>query len=494
MCATNPSGLGLFLHDDDVTMESFLVPPYEGTTNSPSGADNATTRMLVNVTEGSSKGVTCDLYWQLYVRLACVPLLAGVGLLGNTLSFLVMFTPAFRRKSYSYYIRALAIFDNLTLVVTAILLADDVSVTYKGRGILTGHNAATCKLSEFLRNVIHLMSSWLIVCFTVDRYIAVCHPLKRVRLCTERSALVAIFCVLVGAMTSQLYIFYFIVHLQRDPGEYPCHAPRDLRIEYFGWNYFWYSFLLRFMLPFVIIVILNGRIVYQIMRMRASRFHREHERRRHSPSGVTGKTRSWSSNLAVYMLFVVCCTFVLTLLPTAVISMIWFMSLVVYRRLDLTLLCALRALEAPFLVIRLVNYSINFILYGFTGRQFRRELRRLPRTLTQCICHRHHLMVPQNYMLRGPLQRQSSSSSTRPVGRQPPPPYSSHQHVPSGSNNSNSSRQPSQTVPILPLTRANLVMHTRTTGLTSSSSPPPVNPRTSSGSYQYYRQRATTIS
>lgn len=37
----------------------------------------------------------------------------------------------------------------------------------------------------------------------------------------------------------------------------------------------------------------------------------------------------------------------------------------------------LRQLEVPFHTIRLINYSMNVVLYGLTGRQFRRELQKI---------------------------------------------------------------------------------------------------------------------
>ncbi len=45
-------------------------------------------------------------------------MLGVAGLIGNTLSFCVLCSPVYYRKSYSYYLRALAIFDSLTLIIT----------------------------------------------------------------------------------------------------------------------------------------------------------------------------------------------------------------------------------------------------------------------------------------------------------------------------------------------------------------------------------------
>ncbi len=44
--------------------------------------------------------------------------LTAVGIVGNGLAFFVLFSPVYSRKSYSYYLRALAVFDTLTLIIT----------------------------------------------------------------------------------------------------------------------------------------------------------------------------------------------------------------------------------------------------------------------------------------------------------------------------------------------------------------------------------------
>ena len=62
--------------------------------------------------------------------------------------------------------------------------------------------------------------------------------------------------------------------------------------------------------------------------------------------------------------------------------MLQFLSFMIYR--SLALYCPLKTLNAPFQMVRLVNYSANFMLYGMTGRQFRREVRKL-------LCCRLHI-------------------------------------------------------------------------------------------------------
>ena len=80
-------------------------------------------------------------------------------------------------------------------------------------------------------------------------------------------------------------------------------------------------------------------------------------------------------HLAVYTLFAVCAMFIVTLIPNAVLSMTLYIETMF--RGQSRLFCLLKALDAPFQIVRLINYSFNFVLYGLTGRRFRRELQLL---------------------------------------------------------------------------------------------------------------------
>ncbi len=314
-----------------------------------------------STTNGRSAPLCNEPPWSLYVKLACVPLFALLGLIGNTLSFIVMFSPVYHRKSYSYYLRALAVSDNLTLIIVSVALANEATYELSGRRLLDDHTAFTCKMTEFLRDVIYVISSWLIVCFTVDRYIAVCHPLKRAKLCTESGAKITMCVLVILSMTSQLYVFVYMDRVDRDNLNI-CHAPPELRVEYFTLRYFWFSFTVRFMAPFVIVAICNGLIMFHIKRMRKRHGGRERDRTR-------------NASMAIYTLFVVCAVFVLTLFPNAIISVITVSEFLLFG--TSALYCKLLVFNTPFKMVRLVNYSMNFVLYGMTGRQFRCEVRKL---------------------------------------------------------------------------------------------------------------------
>ena len=258
------------------------------------------------------------------------------------------------------------------------------------------------------------MSSWLVVCFTLDRYIAVRHPLQRSRLCTEKRAKLIIVFLLLFLMASQAFRLYYIEKLDRQSAT-KCHAPKKKRIEYYAVHYFLFSFLLRFFIPFLIICIFNGMIIFHIQKMRKMR---RDSREGWSPSASTNSPinthacttltstntslASRNTNMAITMLFTVCIVFIVTLLPNAIISVIQFIQH--QTTPDYTLFCNLWKMDAPLQMIRLSNYAINFVIYGFTGRQFRRELfrmfSRVRRRSSSNGYHPCHMRIQEMKMLR----------------------------------------------------------------------------------------------
>ena len=321
----------------------------------------ANTTQYVNVSKSPEIFGWARLNWRDRLKLLCVPVLTLVGAIGNTLSFLVMSTKVYQRKSYSYYLRGLAVFDTLTLITALVIEFHGISYKISGVAYLNVHVTWSCKLAEYFRHVIILMSSWLVVFFTVDRYIAVCHPLKRANFCTESRAIIAIVVLFLCACLSQVFRLVYIKRIEgRRPFRHPCHAPKNIRIEYFTWHYFFFSLALRFLLPFIIICICNALIIFHVeLRFgQTRRVEKKWEKAR-------------KSHMAIYTLYLVCAVFVICLLPNVIVSLIMYFAR--SRKIHRYLLW----FDIPFQMVRNINYCINFLLYGLTGKQFRHQLLRI---------------------------------------------------------------------------------------------------------------------
>jgi hypothetical protein len=118
---------------------------------------------------------------RLVVKFYIWPLLVLFGLTGNCLSILVLTRRRLIRTSTNNYLTILAAFDSCYLIFTLILNFGSHSTF--------SHSSFTRTLLFFLRPLADFSSNaatWLIVCFTLERTLAVARPIYAKRTCSVR--------------------------------------------------------------------------------------------------------------------------------------------------------------------------------------------------------------------------------------------------------------------------------------------------------------------
>lgn len=109
------------------------------------------------------------------------PALVLIGSIGNILSVLVFFKTKLRKLSSSYYLAALGISDTCFLIGLFISWLNFIDIDIYNNNIY-------CQFFTFFTALCSFLSVWLVVAFTVERFIAVLYPLKRQTMCTVRRA------------------------------------------------------------------------------------------------------------------------------------------------------------------------------------------------------------------------------------------------------------------------------------------------------------------
>ncbi|KAK2168825.1 hypothetical protein LSH36_14g12090 [Paralvinella palmiformis] len=123
-----------------------------------------------------------------------LPIIILIGILGNTVSFLVYVgTPRLCRQSSSMYLAFLAAVDNVSLVSVFV-------VWFGWVGIHIFHKNGWCQTILYCMYVCSFLSVWTVVSFTCERWIVVFHPLKRHRLCTRKRAIVVMSTLTISAL------------------------------------------------------------------------------------------------------------------------------------------------------------------------------------------------------------------------------------------------------------------------------------------------------
>ena len=132
-----------------------------------------------------------------FINIYYYPVFIPVGLVGNTLSFLVMIKPNNRKMSTCIYMAAISINDNLMMYMTC--------HDYLVSGLNT-HNWSLleCKFLAFLALFALQNCTFLVVAMTLDKYIAIKWPHRAATYSTSRRA---------NLITVGVYVCVFIYNI-----------------------------------------------------------------------------------------------------------------------------------------------------------------------------------------------------------------------------------------------------------------------------------------
>lgn len=194
-----------------------------------------------------------DFFHQYYI-----PFIILLGLVGNLLSCIVFLNTHLRIRSSSYYLAALATAD-FGFLVTLLLVWLNNTLGWK-----VFNKDGWCETLVYVSAVCSSLSVWLIVAFTVERFIAVQYPLHRPHICTIARAKAIVLVLVILALASHSYSFVTAgVVLNRDGEEY-C----DLKVEYLETMKIIsiIDSIASLIAPLVLIIVMNTMIMRNLLR------------------------------------------------------------------------------------------------------------------------------------------------------------------------------------------------------------------------------------
>ena len=280
-----------------------------------------------------------------YINTYWFPVLVPIGLIGNTLSFIVMTKQNNRKISTCIYMAAISINDNLLML----LCFHDYLVSALQMHIW---NLLECKLIGVVFLFALQNCTYLILAMTVDKYIAIKWPHKVATYSTPGRTK----CIVIG-----LYVCVFIyniphVFLSRIIGGQCFAYSVDLLITKV---YSWLSFVLNAVIPFTLLIHMNYVIVKTV--------------RNSQVSGV--RTRPVSMKIAenqlTIMLLLVTTLFFILLCPTY----IRFIYLLLTEQDTPSQYVTSMFLYQITSKLYTTNSGINFLLYYISGQKFRKDLK-----------------------------------------------------------------------------------------------------------------------
>ncbi|GAB1606673.1 FMRFamide receptor-like [Argonauta hians] len=278
----------------------------------------------------------------------------SLGLIGNILTIAVL-TKRAMHSSTNCYLKALAMWDSVVLIITLFLIGiPSVSEPYRKKilpyVIVYAYPAGLIGQTATI---------WLTVSFTVERYIAVCHPLRAASMCTIARARIVIFSVsLFSFIYNASRWFEYEIECHYDPIDKTLHVERKTT-ELGESKVYRTVYFLCLYLPIMCFIPLTSLAVINIFLILAVK--RSQRQRRDM------NVRQSRENNVTLMLVSVVIVFMICQVPALIYNTAYAIdSERVSNRSAWIILSFIR----NYLVT--LNSAINFLLYCALGQKFRR--------------------------------------------------------------------------------------------------------------------------
>ena len=306
--------------------------------------------------------LSCDFYsFIVYTLIMGTLIVGGVG--GNSLAFVVFWKDSIKTTA-SFLFQSLALVDTALLLLVTPIYPIDMFVSYTGW--LRGYSRIRPYILVYIYPVSWIAqtaSIWVVVLLAVNRYIAVCFPLKALRWCTISKVRKQLAVVLLFAVLYNLIRFAEnrAIYKTNDNGtKYTIYIAYtklgDETLYHILYNNVMYLiFLLG--LPISTLTVLNIRLMKALKTSRRNRMEMLSRRQQHD-------------NHVTFVLIVIIIVFIICQLPAFVNQVMW--NFAPYEAIE----CGhyqfyLRHVANTLVVL---NSAVNFVIYAVFNKRFRHVL------------------------------------------------------------------------------------------------------------------------
>ena len=187
-----------------------------------------------------------DMYW--------FPVLIPIGLVGNTLSFFVMIKPKNKKVSTCIYMAAISVNDNLMMFPAFHYWLVSAANIHKW-------HLWECQLSAYLHIFCLQCATYQVLSMTLDKYVAIKWPHRAATYSTPRRARLIVFGVFIFTLSYNIPNFFAAGLLG---GQCVAYVVGGTITRVFSWI----SFIVNGIIPFSMLIYMNGVIVQTVRRSR----------------------------------------------------------------------------------------------------------------------------------------------------------------------------------------------------------------------------------
>lgn len=314
-------------------------------------------RTICNITE-DYVNIEAFLQFENLVRYL-IPILFGLivilGFVGNVLVIFVVWSYKQMQNTTNILIVSLAVADLFFIIFCVPFTAANYAMSYWPFG------AVWCKVVHFLIHVSAYASVWTLVLLSLDRYLAVVHPIPSMRLRNRRNTYLLVYMTWTFICCGNVPIFlqygvvdYHWMGFQRSACLNMAGLKSKLVLKIFYGCFFAFGYMIPLMLICLMYGFLLKRLLYGVV-----------------PGGSQRADSLKAKKRVTKMVVIVVLIFALCWLPIQVIF------LVQYLNTDFEVSIVSSAIHMAANCLAYMNSCVNPILYAFLSENFRRSFRRL---------------------------------------------------------------------------------------------------------------------
>ena len=182
-----------------------------------------------------------------YIATYWFPVLIPLGLVGNTLSFLVMIIPNNRRISTCTYMASISINDNLMMCL-------EVHAWFVSALNVHEWDVLECKLAAYFAFFTLQCATYQILAMTIDKYIVIRWPHKAATYSSPKRAQIIIVTILIFVSIYNVPHFFITAVIK---GNCYGYSTKIILTKVYSWS----TFVLNGVIPFTLLIHINYIIV-----------------------------------------------------------------------------------------------------------------------------------------------------------------------------------------------------------------------------------------